>query len=110
MNLVQFFSMLQLIGGVILSVGYIPQLIKIFKTRSVDDFSKLYLGAIFIGICLMELYAVYMYVILGIPEIKAFFITNTVSTILSGIEFFAVLYFSKKPNEIYLSGRWSSRN
>lgn len=90
------FAMLQLIGGIILSIGYIPQLIKIFKTRSVSDFSKLYLGAIFFGICLMELYAVYFFIGLHVQAMMMFFITNTLSTILSGIEFFAVLVFSKK--------------
>jgi MtN3 and saliva related transmembrane protein len=96
MDLVQFFSMLQLIGGVILSIGYIPQIIKMIKTRSVDDFSKMYLGSIFFGIVLMELYAVYMYIVLGIPEMQSFFITNTASTILSGTEFVLLMLFSTK--------------
>jgi len=96
MDLVQFFSMLQLIGGVILSIGYIPQIIKMIKTRSVDDFSKIYLGSIFFGIVLMEMYAVYMYLVLGIPEMQSFFITNTASTILSGTEFCLLMAFSTK--------------
>jgi MtN3 and saliva related transmembrane protein len=96
MELVQFFSMLQLIGGVILSIGYIPQIIKMIKTRSVDDFSKIYLGSIFFGIVLMEIYAVYMYLVLGIPEMQAFFITNTASTILSGTEFVLLMMYSTK--------------
>jgi len=96
MDLVQFFSMLQLIGGVILSIGYIPQIIKMIKTRSVDDFSKMYLGSIFFGIVLMEAYAVYMYIVLGIPEMQSFFITNTASTILSGTEFVLLMMFSTK--------------
>jgi len=96
MDLAQFFSMLQLIGGVILSIGYIPQIIKMIKTRSVDDFSKIYLGSIFFGIVLMEMYAVYMYLVLGIPEMQSFFITNTASTILSGTEFCLLMAFSTK--------------
>ena len=96
MDLVQFFSMLQLIGGVILSIGYIPQIIKMIKTRSVDDFSKIYLGSIFFGIVLMEMYAVYMYLVLGIPEMQSFFITNTASTILSGTEFCLLMAYSTK--------------
>ncbi|MDR7207628.1 PQ-loop domain-containing transporter [Priestia megaterium] len=96
MDLAQFFSMLQLIGGVILSIGYIPQIIKMIKTRSVDDFSKIYLGSIFFGIVLMEMYAVYMYLVLGIPEMQSFFITNTASTILSGTEFCLLMAYSTK--------------
>ena len=96
MEMVQFFSLLQLIGGVILSIGYIPQIIKMVKTRSVDDFSKIYLGSIFFGIVLMEMYAVYMYIVLGIPEMQSFFITNTASTILSGTEFLLLMMYSTK--------------
>ena len=96
MDLAQFFSMLQLIGGVILSIGYIPQIIKMIKTCSVDDFSKIYLGSIFFGIVLMEMYAVYMYLVLGIPEMQSFFITNTASTILSGTEFCLLMAYSTK--------------
>ena len=96
MDLTQFFSMLQLIGGVILSIGYIPQIVKMIKTRSVDDFSKIYLGSIFFGIVLMELYAVYMYLVLGVPEMRSFFITNTASTILSGTEFCLLMAYSTK--------------
>lgn len=96
MDLTQFFSMLQLLGGIILSIGYIPQIIKMIRTRSVDDFSKLYLGAVFSGIVLMELYAIYMYIVLGVAEMQAFFITNTASTILSGTEFALLLMYSTK--------------
>jgi MtN3 and saliva related transmembrane protein len=92
--MLSFFNLLQLIGGLILSVGYVPQIVKIFKTHSVRDFSRIYLGGIFTGICFMEAYAVYMYFVLHAAGM--FFITNTVSTILSGLEFFAVLYFYNK--------------
>lgn len=85
------FNMLQLIGGIILSVGYLPQIYKIIKTHSVRDFSRIYLGGIFIGIVFMEAYAIYMYFFQHAAGM--FFLTNTVSTILSGTEFFLVMYF-----------------
>jgi MtN3 and saliva related transmembrane protein len=88
------FNTLQLIGGIILSVGYIPQITKILKTKSVKDFSVLYLGAIFIGICFMEAYAIYMYFVLNAAQM--FFYTNTIANILAGTEFFLVLYFRRK--------------
>ncbi|MGD2330649.1 PQ-loop domain-containing transporter [Bacillus subtilis] len=89
--MLQFFNMLQLVGGLILAVGYLPQIIKIIKTKSVRDFSLIYLGGIFTGIVFMEAYAVYMFFVQGTAG--AFFATNTVSFILSGTEFLLVLIF-----------------
>jgi MtN3 and saliva related transmembrane protein len=91
MDLIAFFNTLQLIGGLILAVGYFPQIIKIIKTGSVRDFSRLYVGGIFTGIVFMEAYAIYMYFFQHTAG--AFFATNTVSFILSGTEFFLILYF-----------------
>lgn len=52
------FTVMQLIGGIILSVGWIPQILQIIKTRSVADLSlKSYL-LMLLGIALMEAYAV----------------------------------------------------
>lgn len=90
----EFFNMLQLIGGFILAVGYIPQIVKIIKTKSVKDFSLLYLGGIFTGIVFMEAYAIYNFFVLGVAG--AFFTTNTISFILSGTEFALVLFFAAK--------------
>lgn len=50
---------LQLIGGIILVLGYIPQICKIVRTKSVEDLSGAYMISMFIGISLMEVYAVY---------------------------------------------------
>ncbi|MEC3420814.1 PQ-loop repeat-containing protein, partial [Bacillus cereus] len=75
MDMLALFNLLQFIGGVILSVGYIPQIIKIIKTRSVRDFSLIYLTGIFTGILFMEAYAIYMYFVMHTAG--AFMITNT---------------------------------
>jgi MtN3 and saliva related transmembrane protein len=70
------FSVMQLIGGVILSLGWIPQIIHILKTKSVSDLSlKSYL-LIFLGISLMEGYAISL-AVTGVG--LAFLITNTMS-------------------------------
>lgn len=98
MDALAIFNMLQLIGGLILAVGYLPQIIKIGKTRSVRDFSRIYLGGIFTGIVLMEAYAIYMFFVQHTAG--AFLATNTVSFILSGIEFFMVLAFWNKQPKI----------
>ncbi|MEW4131948.1 PQ-loop repeat-containing protein [Bacillus thuringiensis] len=93
MDTLQLFNLLQFIGGIILSVGYIPQIYKILKTKSVRDFSRIYVGGIFTGIIFMEAYAVYMYFVMHTAG--AFFITNTVALILSGLEFLLInLYWN----------------
>ncbi|MGG1219384.1 PQ-loop domain-containing transporter [Priestia endophytica] len=94
---VTFYSILQLIGGFILAVGYLPQIVKIMKTGSVRDFSRLYLGGIFSGIVLMEIYALFMF--FHEHTAGAFLTTNTISFILSGTEFFLVLYYWNKQSK-----------
>jgi MtN3 and saliva related transmembrane protein len=70
------FSLMQLVGGVILSIGWIPQIVQILRTRSVADLSlKAYL-LMLLGIILMEVYAVSL-AITGVG--LAFLITNTMS-------------------------------
>ena len=52
------FSILQLLGGAILSIGYIPQIAQLIRTRSCHDLNlKTYLS-ILAGVALMEVYAV----------------------------------------------------
>ncbi|MFD9628628.1 PQ-loop domain-containing transporter [Peribacillus muralis] len=98
MTTIAIFNLLQFIGGIILSIGYIPQIIKIIKTKSVRDFSRIYIGGIFIGIVFMEAYAVYMY--FGLGAAGAFFITNTIALLLSGIEFTLInLYWNHPANK-----------
>lgn len=94
MDMLSLFNLLQFIGGVILSVGYLPQIIKIIKTKSVRDFSLIYLTGIFTGILFMEAYAVYMYFVMHTAG--AFFVTNTIAMILSGTELTLVLYHWNK--------------
>ncbi len=52
------YGILQLAGGIILSVGYIPQIVKLVKTKSSGDFNLKTFTMVFIGIFLMELYAI----------------------------------------------------
>lgn len=70
------FSIMQLIGGIILAFGWIPQITQIVKTKSVKDLSlKSYL-LILLGITLMEVYALSLVATgIGLP----FLITNTLS-------------------------------
>lgn len=70
------FALMQLLGGFILSVGWIPQIIQIVRTQSVTDLNlKAYL-LMLLGIGLMEAYAVNLAVQ---GSGLAFLITNTLS-------------------------------
>ncbi len=75
-----FINILQLIGGIILSIGYIPQIKKVSETKSMKDFSFNYLAMLAIGVGLMEIYAIYN-VIQGVAIM--FMITNTVAFLLA---------------------------
>lgn len=94
MEMVAIFNMIQFIGGIILSIGYIPQISKIVKTKSVKDFSVMYLLMLTTGIACMEAYAMYMW--FGLHTAGAFMITNTIALMLAGTETSLVLYFRKK--------------
>ncbi|MFD2698917.1 PQ-loop domain-containing transporter [Paenibacillus shunpengii] len=76
------FEFLQLIGGFILASGWIPQIMKIVKTKSVKDLSVNSFWLVFLGIALMETYAIHL-VVQGVGV--AFLITNSLSLILIGL-------------------------
>lgn len=77
----KLFDVIQLIGGIIVSVGYIPQIVQIIKTHSIRDLNiKTYL-ALFIGIGMMEIYATEQFLN---GTAKMFFVTNTISLIMVG--------------------------
>ena len=74
------FDILQLIGGLILALGYMPQIIQLIRTKSSKDLNlKTYL-LVFIGIVFMEPYAINL-VVNGSGLM--FLITNTMSLIVS---------------------------
>lgn len=87
------YSVMQLMGGIILSVGFIPQIVQIFKTRSVKDLSlKSYLLMLF-GISLMEVYAVSL-VVEGTG--LAFLMTNTLSFMMVSMVILLILRFRSR--------------
>lgn len=87
------FDILQLLGGVILSVGYIPQILKLIKTKSSNDFNINTFIFVFIGIAMIEAYAIDLAVNgSGIM----YLITNTMSLIIQGIMVALILKFKTK--------------
>ena len=86
------FDVLQLIGGIILSFGQIPQIIQIIKTKSARDINLKTYIMMFTGIFLMETYAINL-VVHGSGG--AFLITNTLSLFASGIMIILILKYRK---------------
>lgn len=89
------FDLFQLIGGFMLAFGYLPQIIQTIKTKSAVDLNLKTFLMVFIGISLMEIYAINLYIhnVGG-----AFLITNTVSLITAGIMVFLVIRYGSKKN------------
>jgi MtN3 and saliva related transmembrane protein len=87
------FGTLQLIGGVILSTGYIPQIAQILRTKSVKDINLHFFLQVVAGICCMEVYAAYLLVTKG----EVFFlVTNTTSLLLSSTVVVLKLRYGKR--------------
>lgn len=87
------FDILQLIGGIILSFGYIPQIIQMVKTKSVEDLNSKTFLSVFIGTLFMEIYAVNL-VINKVGHM--FLVTNTMALILSGIVCILIFKYKDK--------------
>ena len=87
------FDFLQLIGGIIMSFGQIPQIIQIIKTKSAKDINLKTYIMMFTGILLMETYAINL-VVHGTGG--AFLITNTLSLFAAGVMIILILKYGKK--------------
>jgi len=90
---INIYDILQLIGGLILAIGYTPQLIQIIKTKSVEDLNLNTFLSIFIGIALMEIYSVNL---VKHGSGTAFFITNSLSLFIAGLMCFLILKYKNK--------------
>lgn len=86
------FDFLQLLGGIILSVGYIPQIIKIIKTKSAVDFNIKTFVMVWVGIFFMEIYAVNL--ALGGNGLM-YLVTNTMSLIVQSVLVALILKYRK---------------
>ena len=87
------YNLLQLIGGIILSVGYVFQVKQTWITKSVEDLNFTTYLSVFIGILFMEIYATNL-VINGAGLM--FLITNSMSLTLAGIMVILILLFKNK--------------
>ena len=84
------FNFLQLIGGLIMSFGQIPQILQILRTKSAKDLNLKTYVMMFAGILLMETYAVNL-VLHGSGV--AYLITNTISLFASSFMITLILKY-----------------
>lgn len=87
------FNILQIAGGLILSLGQIPQMIQIERTKSARDISLNTYIMIFVGALLMEIYAINL-VVNGTG--LAYLFTNTLSLVATGTMIVLILKYGKK--------------
>lgn len=87
------FDFLQLIGGIILSFGQIPQIVQIIKTKSAKDINLKTYIMMFTGIFLMETYAINL---VAHGTGGAFLFTNTLSLFAAGVMIVLILKYGKK--------------
>jgi len=86
------YDIIQLFGGFILTAGYIPQMVKIYKTKDASAISIPFYCLLIIGIILYEIYAIHLATI----GIYAFLITNTMALISSVSILIMVLFYNRK--------------
>lgn len=85
------YDLLQLIGGVILSVGWVPQIAGMVKAKSAAGLNIKTIVSLLLGISLMEVYAIHL-VVRGAG--MAFLVTNSLSLVLLSV--ILVLYLRFK--------------
>lgn len=88
------YNLLQLIGGIILSVGYVFQVKQTWITKSVEDLNFITYLSVFTGILFMEIYAINLVIINNAGLM--FLITNSMSLVLSGTMVVLILLFRNK--------------
>ena len=89
------FDFLQLLGGIILAIGYFPQIKQILETESCKDINLKTYILLCLGISLMEVYAVNQWIH---GTALMFCVTNTLSLILVGYIIALILAFRKETN------------
>lgn len=84
----------QLIGGIILAIGYMPQIRTTLKTKSVEDIDRAYYPSIFAGVLMFEIFAVTLYATTG--EGIMLLITSSTTFVLVATMLTLCLKYRKK--------------
>lgn len=83
------YDALQLVGGIILSLGTIPQLEQIVRTKDVEAINITSIISLIVGMLFMEMYAIH-------SELTMFVITNTISLLLAITQLSLKIYYTKR--------------
>lgn len=73
-------GLFQLLGGIVLSTGYVHQIVQLLRTKKAEDLNLLFMVQVLAGILCMQVYAIHLWRSAG--EIF-FLITNSISLGLS---------------------------
>jgi len=88
------FDVIQLLGGTILSIGYIPQIRQMIKTKAVKDLNSSTFLMTLIGVGLMECYAINLFINHGAGV--TLLITNSINFFMNAIINFLIFYYRRK--------------
>ncbi len=86
------FEYLGAIGGIILIASYLPQIVKLVRTKSSEDISMLFIGCIMLAAACLTLYAYHI-------EDLLFTVLNTMSALTAGIVLALTFHYRKKGTE-----------
>lgn len=86
------FDLIQITGGILLVIAFMPQILKMIRTKSVGDMSLTTFILNFIAVGFMEVYAWHL---LKTTGQMAFLITNTLGWMVAATLLILVLRFRK---------------
>jgi len=89
----EFLYVLQIVGGCIMILGYVPQVRQIVRTRSVRDLNIKLFIMLSVGLVFMEVYAIGL--VVHDHAGGAFLITNTLALAVNIFVAFLIAYYSK---------------
>jgi len=89
-NELELLSYVQLLGGILLSIGGVFLIIKLISIKESRDFSLVWTWLALIGILLMEIYAIGIYLYL---KTWGFLVSNSISLILQTITLILIIKY-----------------
>jgi MtN3 and saliva related transmembrane protein len=98
----KFLYVLQIVGGCIMIVGYVPQVRQIVRTRSVRDLNIKLFIMLSVGLVFMEVYAVGL--VVHDNAGGAFLITNTLALAVNIFVAVLIAYYSKPGRAVEREG------
>jgi len=93
MSMVFIVNICQLIGGLVIGLSYLPQIIQILKTKSVQDLNLPSYAVLGVGLSLTELYALYLLISQGLGM---YLLTNSIGLLTIVVMIILVLKYKKR--------------